>query len=119
MVDCGRVPEISVFVHRIAVKVENPSFDIPSWDQMDDSFLAGTQRLSFRDEALFELPSAMGDVSCIRIDRHDKRGLCSSRSRAIRFDGWRVPRPYRSFSTSSCGWQGLEVDVMCRIAELP
>ncbi len=99
-VDLGVAAVVCFFVDGMAVEIENPGFDVAFWDQVDDSFLRSTARESFGGEALFELSSALSDISSIRVDRRNERRLGSCRACAIGFDCWGIPRTHPSFPAS-------------------
>ena len=63
VLDCGVAAEVGLFVDSMAVEIENPGFDVPFRNQMNNSLFGGSRRQSFGGKAVFELTRATSPVS--------------------------------------------------------
>jgi hypothetical protein len=55
IINSRRAPEIRFFVHLTTVEIENPGFDIPLWNEMDNSLSLCPCWQSFSVQALSQL----------------------------------------------------------------
>ena len=67
--------EVGFFVDGMAVEVESPGLNVAPGNQVNDSFSICARGQSLAGEALFELATAMTNVSSVGIYRHQEGAL--------------------------------------------